>query len=135
MRLVSAFALVLCGGSVMQACGPAAPDDSLARTSDDEHFEVAVKGVTGAHIDVRAEVALGRRCSIPTATDKGVPVLLDVLVRDGEGGKKLIELRLVENPANQSARTLCFSRLLAPGQSDVTGPGWNSLFDIRLTPK
>jgi hypothetical protein len=136
MHLPLVLAFLLCSSAAMRTDnGPSVPDDSVFRTSDNERFEVAVKGVTGAKIDVRAEVFAGRHCSVPTADASGRPVLVDILVRDGEKGRKRVELKLLETLANAPARVLTLSDLLAPGESDVTGPGWNSLFEIRLTAK
>jgi hypothetical protein len=136
MHLPLAMALLLSNSTALKAdSGPAVPDDSLFRTDGGERFEVTVKGITGAHIDVCDEVTVGRHCSIHTATTKGAFVLLDILVRDGEMGKKLIEIKLVEFPANAPAEVVAFSPALAPGESTITGKGWNNLFEISLTQK
>ena len=136
MHFPLAVALLLCSSTVLRAdAGPPAPDDSLFRTNGDEHFEVTVKGVTGAHIDVRAVVSVGRHYSVGATTSEGTAVLVDILIQDGEKGKKRIEMRLVECPPNKPARVVRVSDLLAPGESNITGLGWNSLFEIRLTQK
>ena len=137
MHLPLVLALLLCSSTALKADGSrAAPDDALFRTDGGERFEVGVKGVTGAHIDVREEITAGRHCSFTTTTKKGNFVLMDILVRDGEEkGKKLIEVKLAEFPAHGLAATVVLSHSLAPGESTITGDGWNNLFEIRLTQK
>jgi hypothetical protein len=136
MHLFLALTLLLCGSTALKADGgPVLPNDSLCRTGEAERFVVTVKGETGAHIDVRTEVAAGRHYSMHTATTEGTFVLLDILVRDGEKGKKVIEIKLVDFPASGPTTTVNFSDALAPGESNISGDGWNNLFNISLTPK
>ena len=137
MHLPLALALLVSSSTALKADGgPAVPDDALFRTDGGERFEVTVKGYTGAHIDVCEEVMVGRHCSFTTTTKKGNFVLMDILVRDGEEkGKKLIEVKLAEFPASGPAATVVLSHSLAPGESTITGDGWNNLFEIRLTQK
>jgi hypothetical protein len=131
MRLTVALAVVLCSSAALADIGPPLPDDSLCRT--DQRFEVAVKGVTGAKIDLRAEVGLECACSVCTADAKGTPMRVDIRIRDDEKGKKRVEISVVEKPANGPGRVVSLDTLLAPGQSTITGPGWNNLFEIRLS--
>ena len=106
MHLPFVLALLLSGSAAAKADGgPAVPDELLIRS--DDRFEVAVKGVTGAHIDVRQEACVGSHCSFTTATREGVFVLMDILVRDGEEkGKKLVELKLVKFSADGRAEVV-----------------------------
>jgi hypothetical protein len=132
MRFTLALSLLLCGSNALMADnGPSVPNDSVCRT--DQRFEVAVKGVTGAKIDVRAEVSVGDACSISTADPNGTPVRVDIRIRDGEKGKKHLEVSVVEKPTNGAVRVVSFAALLAGGESTCTGPSWNHLFDIRLS--
>jgi hypothetical protein len=128
-------ALLLCGSAVTDAdAGPSIPEYSLYRP--EERFVVEVQGETGAQIDVREVVTVGRHCSFTTTTKEGAFVLMDILVRDGEEkGKKLLELKLVEFPTAGPANVVSFSDDLAPGESNICGDGWNNLFKIKLATK
>ena len=125
-----ALSLLLCGSAAVADSGPSLPDDSLCRAK--ERFEVAVKGVTGAQIDVRVEVAAGRPCSYLTVDADGAPVRVDIRLREGEKTKKRLEIRVVENPATSRCRVVSIDTLVAPGDSTMTGPSWDNLFDISL---
>jgi hypothetical protein len=132
-----ALALLLCSSTALKADGsPAVPEDSLFRTHGGERFEVAMKGWTGAHIDVRTEVVPGRHRSLTTTTTEGNLVLMDILVRDGEDkGKRLLELKVVEFRPSGPAEVAVFTDDLAPGESNIRGDGWHHLFEISLTQK
>jgi hypothetical protein len=122
--------MLLCGSVAVADNGPSLPDDSLCRA--EERFEVAIKGVTGAQIDVRVAVAGSRLCSFRTVDAGGAPVRVDIRLRDGEKGKKRLEIRVVENPATTRCRVASIDTFLAPGDSTMTGPSWDNLFDISL---
>ncbi|HVS38775.1 MAG TPA: hypothetical protein VMS17_24680 [Gemmataceae bacterium] len=135
MHLILALALLLCNSAAANADdGPAVPD-GLQNQSDD-CFEVAIRGFTGAHIDVRKQAHVGRHCSFTTTTKEGTFVLMDILVRDGkEKGKMLVEVKLAAFPANSLAETVAFSDDLGPGETNIRGDGWNNLFEISLARK
>jgi hypothetical protein len=131
MRFTLALSLLLCGSNALVADnGPSVADGSLCRT--DQRFEVTVKGVTGAKIDVRAEASVGDSCSVRTADPNGTPVRVEIRIRDGEEAKKHLEITVVEYPTKGPIRAVSFTALLAAGESTCAGPSWNNLFDIRL---
>jgi hypothetical protein len=55
------------------------------------------------------------------------------MIHDGDKAKKQLDVTVVENPTNRPVTVLSFADLLAPGQSTVSGSGWNNLFEIRLS--